>query len=90
METHPGHGGIVPEYDELSEWLNEQIKALTPIPSLYAAVFRELPGYDELPVGILIEVVSVVAVDDHAMLARPGPSHRRRARPWHGLGCRVA
>jgi hypothetical protein len=28
LETHPGHGGIVPEYDELSEWLNEQIKAL--------------------------------------------------------------
>jgi hypothetical protein len=27
---NPGLGGIVPEYDELSEWLNEQIKALTP------------------------------------------------------------
>ncbi len=53
LETHPGHGGIVPEYDEPSEWLNEQIKALTPIPSLYTATFRELPGQDELPMGIL-------------------------------------
>jgi hypothetical protein len=53
LETHPGHGSIVPEYDELSEWLSEQIKALTPIPSLYTATFRVLPGQDELPVGIL-------------------------------------
>lgn len=53
LETHPGHGGIVPEYDELSEWLNGQIKTLTPIPSLYTATFRALPGQDELPVGIL-------------------------------------
>jgi hypothetical protein len=27
LKTHPGYGGIVPEYDELSECLNEQIKA---------------------------------------------------------------
>ncbi|WOH53051.1 hypothetical protein [Bradyrhizobium sp. sBnM-33] len=53
LETHPGHGGIVPEYDELSGWLNEQIKVLTPRPSFYAATFRELPGQDELPGGIL-------------------------------------
>jgi hypothetical protein len=52
-ETHPGHGGIVPEYDELSEWLNEQIKALAPIPSFYAATFRVLPGQEELPAGML-------------------------------------
>jgi hypothetical protein len=52
-ETHPGHGGIVPEYDELSEWLNEQIKTFAPIPSLYTAIFRALPGQDELPPGIL-------------------------------------
>jgi hypothetical protein len=47
------HGGIVPEYDELGEWLNQQIKSLTPISSLYTATFRALPGQDELPVGIL-------------------------------------
>jgi hypothetical protein len=56
VETHPGHGGIVPEYDELGEWLNEQIKALTPTPSLYTATFKTLPGQDELPRGILREI----------------------------------
>ena len=39
--------------DELSGWLNEQIKALTPILSLYTATFRKVPGQDELPLGIL-------------------------------------
>jgi hypothetical protein len=53
LETHPGHGGIIPEYDELGEWLNQQIKALTPIPALYTATFGALPEQDELPVGIL-------------------------------------
>lgn len=53
LETHPAHGGIVPEFDELSEWLNEQIKALAPVPTLYTATFRALPGQDELPSGIL-------------------------------------
>ena len=53
LETHPGLGGIVPEYDELSQWLNEQINALTPIPLLYTATFRQLPGQHELPVGML-------------------------------------
>lgn len=56
LETHPGHGGIVPEYDELSKWLNEQIQALAPISSLYTATFRQLPGQDKLPVGILREL----------------------------------
>jgi hypothetical protein len=53
LDTHPGHGGIVPEYDELGEWLSKQIKALTPIPSLYTATFRALPEQDELAVGIM-------------------------------------
>ena len=52
-QTHPGHGGIVPEYDELGEWLDEQLKALTSISSLYTATFRALPGQDKLPPGIL-------------------------------------
>jgi hypothetical protein len=63
LKTHPGHGGIVPEYDELSEWLNEQIKALTPIPSLYTATFRELPG--RTPIGILRALE--VAWEPHTM-----------------------
>jgi hypothetical protein len=53
LETHPGHGGIVPEYDEMTEWLNKQIEALTPISSLYTATFRPRPGQDELPIGTL-------------------------------------
>ncbi|MEW9308205.1 hypothetical protein [Labrys neptuniae] len=53
VETHPGHGGIVPEYDALSEWLKAQIKALVPLPSFYTATFRVLPGQEALPSGIL-------------------------------------
>jgi hypothetical protein len=56
LKTHPSHGGVVPEYDELTEWLNEQIKALTPLSSLYFGTFRTLPGQEELPAGILREV----------------------------------
>jgi hypothetical protein len=54
--THPGHGGIVPEYDELAEWLNEQIKALTPLSSFYVGTFRPLPKQEELPAGMFREV----------------------------------
>ena len=53
IETHPGHGSIVPEYDELGAWLNEHIKALTPIPVLHVPIFRVLPGQSDLPPGIL-------------------------------------
>lgn len=53
VETHPGHGGIVPEYDELDEWLNKQIEALAALPSFYVATFRVLPGQEGLPSGIL-------------------------------------
>jgi hypothetical protein len=56
LKTHPGHGGIVPEYDELTEWLNEQIKALTSLSSFYVGTFRPLPGQEELPAGVLREV----------------------------------
>jgi hypothetical protein len=56
LKTHPGHGGVVPEYDELTEWLNEQIKALIPRLSLYVGTFRTLPGQEEFPAGMLREV----------------------------------
>jgi hypothetical protein len=56
LDTHPGHGGVVPEYDELTEWLNEEIKALTPLSSLYVGTFRPLPEQEDLPAGILHEV----------------------------------
>jgi hypothetical protein len=53
LETHPGHGGIDAEYDELKSWLDEQVKLLEPLPSLYRAKFRELPDQEELPSGML-------------------------------------
>jgi hypothetical protein len=51
LETHPGHGGIDAHYDELSRWLDEQIKRLDPIPTLHTATFRARPGQEQLPVG---------------------------------------
>ena len=56
VETHPGHGGLIPEYDELRQWLDEHIDSLEPIPGLYKATFRVLPGQDDLPNGILREI----------------------------------
>jgi hypothetical protein len=51
LETHPGHGGIIPEYDELREWLEEQVRALTPISLLYTATFRALPDRTSCPLA---------------------------------------
>ncbi len=56
LETHPGHGGVNAEYDELSRWLDEQLKLFDPLTSLHTATFRALPGQDELPGGILREL----------------------------------
>jgi len=56
LSTHPGHGSIDADYDELGRWLDEQIKLLDPIPHVYTATFRALPGQDELPAGILREL----------------------------------
>ena len=52
QETHPGHGGVDSEYDELNRWLDEQIKLLEPVRSFYTATFRAIQGQDELPAGI--------------------------------------
>lgn len=54
LETHPGHGGIDREYDELGRWLNDEIKSLVPIPALHKATFRTVGGH-ELPDGSLLE-----------------------------------
>ena len=57
LGTHPGRGGVDVHYDDLSRWLNEQIRLLVPIPSLLlTATFRALPGQEELPVGVLREL----------------------------------
>jgi hypothetical protein len=56
LEAHPGHGRVDAQYDELSRWLDEQVKLLDPIPSLHTATFRVLAGQEEPPVGILVEL----------------------------------
>jgi len=59
LTTHPGHGGINAEYDQLKSWLNDQIASLQALPTLYRAHFRELPDQESLPSGMLrdLEVV---------------------------------
>lgn len=56
VKTHPGHGRIDAEYDQLKSWLDEQIALLEALPSLYRAKFRALPDQDGLPVGMLREL----------------------------------
>jgi hypothetical protein len=56
LKTHPGHGGIDAEYDELRSWLDKQVVLLEALPSLYRAKFRALPGQEGLPAGMLREL----------------------------------
>ena len=56
LRTHPGHGGIDTEYDELKSWLDDQVPRLQALPFLYRAKFRELPGQEGLPGGMLREM----------------------------------
>jgi len=44
VETHPGHGGIDLEYDELQSWLDRKVGQLQALPTLHRAEFRALPG----------------------------------------------
>lgn len=56
LETHPGHGGIDLEYDELKTWLDRKVGQLQALPTLYKAQFRELPGQEALPGAMLREI----------------------------------
>jgi hypothetical protein len=56
LETHPGHGGIDSEYDELKSWLDAQMTRLEALPSLYRAKFREMSGQESRPSGMLREL----------------------------------
>lgn len=56
LATHPGHGGINAEYDELEAWLDDEIQSLQPLKALYRAQFRELPGQESLPGAMLREI----------------------------------
>jgi len=52
-ETHPGHGGIDAEYDELARWLDGLIGSLEPLSGLQHGIFRPLSDQDSLPAGVL-------------------------------------
>jgi len=53
LDTHPGGGGVNPEYDANKSWLEERLSGLRALPGLYRARFRTLPGQGSLPIGIL-------------------------------------
>jgi hypothetical protein len=53
VKTHPGHGGIDAEYDQLRSWLDEQIARLQPLPTLYRAKFRAIARQEGPPPGML-------------------------------------
>lgn len=56
VKTHPGHGGVDAEYDELQAWLDSQVTRLRALPSLYSAEFRAIPGQEGLAAGVLREL----------------------------------
>lgn len=56
LETHPGHGGIDAEYDELKSWLDDKVARHHALPTLYTAKFRALPGQESLPGAMLREI----------------------------------
>lgn len=56
VESHPGHGGVDAEYDELGQWLDEQIRSLQPIAKTQRGTFRTAAGQLDLPAGVLREV----------------------------------
>lgn len=56
LKSHPGHGRIDAEYDELKTWLDGQVAHLQALPSLYSAEFHTLPGQEDLAAGILREL----------------------------------
>ena len=89
LETHPGHGGIVPEHDELGAWLNEQIEALTanPVPPEFCATMSSLgkprPQGPSADIGAALTDVRVHIDSGHCPAVRPGrlmPSTATQAR----------
>lgn len=56
LSTHPGHGGVDAEYDELKAWLDDKVARMNALPMRYKAKFRELPGQDALPGAMLRDI----------------------------------
>ena len=44
LQTHPGHGGIDAEYDELQSWLDAQVRTLQALPTLTRRTFESFPA----------------------------------------------
>lgn len=56
LNTHPGHGGIDLEYDELKSWLDRKVGQLQALPELHQANFRVLPDQEALPGAMRREI----------------------------------
>ena len=56
LETHPGHGQVNADYDELGRWLDGQISSLDCVPTKLRATFQAIEDQDDLPAGILREL----------------------------------
>jgi hypothetical protein len=56
LETHPGHGGIVPRYDELERSINARLESIAAQPLVASADFRVVVDQPALPDGCLREV----------------------------------
>jgi hypothetical protein len=55
LETHPGHGGIVPRYDELDRSIKACLESLPGAPLVARGVFRAVDPQPEIPFGCLRE-----------------------------------
>jgi len=51
-ETHPGHRGVNPKFDELSDLLDSAIQRLKPLANRYVPSFEALPDRAHPPPGI--------------------------------------
>ena len=56
LETHPGHGGLVPRYDDLERSINARLESLTAHSVFASANFRFVESQPALPDGCLREV----------------------------------
>jgi len=56
LETHPGHGGIEPRYDELELSINARLESIAAVPRIARADFRVVADQPPLPDGCLREI----------------------------------
>jgi hypothetical protein len=56
LDTHPGHGGVVPRYDELEVAIRAGLAAISVRPKIARANFRAVARQPDLPGGCLREM----------------------------------